>query len=151
MADAYICDAIRTPFGRYGGALARERPDDLAAHVVTALLHRTPALDPASIDDVLVGDANQAGEDNRNVGRMACLLAGLPTSVPGATVNRFCGSSLDAAIQASRLIETGDAGTVLVGGVESMTRAPWVLMKPEHGFPRARRRPAIPRRVARHL
>jgi acetyl-CoA acetyltransferase family protein len=136
MNAAFVLDAVRTPFGRYGGGLSGLRPDDLAAHVVQALLERTPGLEPARIDDVLFGDANQAGEDNRNVARMACLLAGLPTSVPGATVNRLCGSSLDAAMQASRMIECGDAGTVLVGGVESMSRAPWVMLKPERAFPR---------------
>jgi acetyl-CoA acetyltransferase family protein len=129
-------DAVRTPFGRYGGALADIRPDDLAAHVVGALVRRSPGLDPTRIDDVLFGDANQAGEDNRNVGRMAALLAGLPTSVPGSTTNRLCGSSLDAAIQASRMIECGDAATVVVGGVESMSRAPWVMLKPDRAFPR---------------
>jgi acetyl-CoA acetyltransferase family protein len=137
VAGAYIVDAVRTPFGRYGGALARVRPDDLAAHAVKALLERLPALDPELLDDVLFGDANGAGEDNRNVARMAVLLAGLPTGVPAATVNRLCGSSLDAAMQASRQIETGDASLVLVGGVESMSRAPWVMLKPEHGFERA--------------
>jgi acetyl-CoA acetyltransferase family protein len=136
MPTAYVLDAIRTPFGRYGGGLSGVRPDDLAAHVVRELLARTPGLDPARIDDVLFGDANGAGEDNRNVARMAALLAGLPTSVTGATINRLCGSSLDAAMQASRMIECGDAGIVLVGGVESMSRAPWVLLKPERGFPR---------------
>jgi acetyl-CoA acetyltransferase family protein len=136
VSAAYVLDAVRTPFGRYGGGLAGVRPDDLAAHVVRTLLARAPALDPARIDDVLFGDANQAGEDNRNVARMACLLAGLTTSVPGATVNRLCGSSLDAAMQASRMIECGDASTVLVGGVESMSRAPWVLLKPERAYPR---------------
>ena len=136
MSSAYVIDAVRTPFGRYGGALSSARPDDLAAHVVRALVDRQPELDPGRIDDVIFGDANQAGEDNRNVARMATLLAGLPTAVPGATVNRLCGSSLDAAMQASRSIETGDASTVLVGGVESMSRAPWVLLKPERGFPR---------------
>jgi acetyl-CoA acetyltransferase len=112
------------------------RPDDLAAHVVRELLARSPDLDPETIDDVLFGNANGAGEDNRNVARMAVLLAGMPTSVPGATVNRLCGSSLDAAMQASRAIESGDASVVLVGGVESMSRAPWVLLKPERGFAR---------------
>ncbi len=136
MSSAYVIDAVRTPFGRYGGALSSARPDDLAAHVVRALVDRQPELDPGRIDDVIFGDANQAGEDNRNVARMATLLAGLPTAVPGVTVNRLCGSSLDAAMQASRSIETGDASTVLVGGVESMSRAPWVLLKPERGFPR---------------
>jgi acetyl-CoA acetyltransferase family protein len=133
--SAYILDAVRAPFGRYGGALAKVRPDDLGAHVVKALLQRSPDLDPARIDDVTFGNANGAGEDNRNVARMSALLAGLPTSVPGNTVNRLCGSSLDAAMQASRAIETGDADVVLVGGVESMSRAPWVVLKPEKGFP----------------
>ena len=133
--SAYILDAVRTPFGRYGGALAKVRPDDLGAHVVKAILQRSPDLDPAQIDDVSFGNANGAGEDNRNVGRMAVLLAGLPTSVPANTVNRLCGSSLDAAMLASRAVETGDADVVLVGGVESMSRAPWVMLKPEKGFP----------------
>jgi len=136
MTAAYVYDAIRTPFGRHGGALAEVRPDDLAAHVVGELLGRSPELDPERIDDVLFGNANGAGEDNRNVARMAVLLAGLPTSVPGATVNRLCGSSLDAAMQASRAIETGDASLVLVGGVESMSRAPWVVPKPERPYAR---------------
>jgi acetyl-CoA acetyltransferase family protein len=111
------------------------RPDDLAAHALRALLDRTPALDPADIDDVVLGNANGAGEDNRDVGRMAVLLAGLPTSVPGVAVNRLCGSSLEAAIQGSRAIAAGDASVVVAGGVESMTRAPWVLLKPAKGFP----------------
>jgi acetyl-CoA acetyltransferase family protein len=136
MSSAYILDAVRTPFGRYGGALAGVRPDDLGAHVVKAVLDRAPDLDPARVDDVLFGDANQAGEDNRNVARMAWLLNGLPTSVPGATINRLCGSSLDAAMQASRAIESGDASIVLVGGVESMSRAPWILLKTEQPYPR---------------
>jgi acetyl-CoA acetyltransferase family protein len=136
MSAAYVLDAVRTPFGRYGGGLASVRPDDLGAHAVRALLARAPELDPARIDDVLFGDANGAGEDNRNVARMAVLLAGLPTSIPGATINRLCGSSLDAAMQASRTIEGGDASIVLVGGVESMSRAPWILLKPERAFPR---------------
>jgi acetyl-CoA acetyltransferase family protein len=129
---AYVFDAVRTPFGRYGGALAGVRPDDLAAHVVRAIVNRNPGIEP---DDVLFGNANGAGEDNRDVARMAVLLAGLPTSVPGSTINRLCGSSLDAAMQASRAVETGDADLVLVGGVESMSRAPWVLLKPEKGYP----------------
>jgi acetyl-CoA acetyltransferase family protein len=132
---AYVYEAIRTPFGRYGGALSGVRPDDLGAHAVRALLERVPELDPEAIDDALFGNANGAGEDNRDVARMAVLLAGLPTSVPGATVNRLCGSSLEAAIQGSRAIETGDAEVILVGGVESMSRAPWVLLKPERPFP----------------
>ncbi len=136
MSAAYIVDAVRSPFGRYGGGLSHVRPDDLGAHVVRALLDRAPELDPARVDDVLFGDANQAGEDNRNVARMAWLLNDLPTSVPGATINRLCGSSLDAAMQASRAIEVGDASIVVVGGVESMSRAPWVLLKTERPFPR---------------
>ena len=111
MSAAYVLDAVRTPFGRYGGGLSGVRPDDLAAHVVRALMERNPGLDPERIDDVLFGDANGAGEDNRNVARMAALLAGFPTSVTGATINRLCGSSLDAAMQASRMIECGDAGS----------------------------------------
>jgi acetyl-CoA acetyltransferase family protein len=134
VADAYLYDGIRTPFGRYGGGLAATRPDDLAAHVVRELLARHPDLDHERIDEVIFGDANQAGEDNRNVARMAVLLAGLPTSIPGTTVNRLCGSSLDGAMQASRMVETGDASCVLVGGVESMSRAPGVLLKPEKAF-----------------
>ena len=135
MASAYLYDAVRTPFGRYGGALSRVRPDDLAAHSIRALLDRLPALEHDAIDDVILGNANGAGEENRDVARMAVLLAGLPTSVPGVTVNRLCGSSLEAAIQAARAIEAGDASIVIAGGVESMTRAPWVLQKPEKGFP----------------
>src|SRR3954469_3378318 len=136
MSAAYIVDAVRTPFGRYGGALAGVRPDDLGAHVLKALLERNEELDPDVVDEVVYGDANQAGEDNRNVARMATLLAGFPTSVPGTTVNRLCGSSLDAAMQASRGIERGDQSMVVVGGVESMSRAPWVLLKPERSFAR---------------
>jgi acetyl-CoA acetyltransferase family protein len=136
VSAAYVLDAVRSPFGRYGGGLSHVRPDDLGAHAVRALLERSPALDPARVDDVLFGDANQAGEDNRNVGRMAWLLNGLPTSVPGATINRLCGSSLDAAMQASRMIEGADASIVLVGGVESMSRAPWIMLKTERPFPR---------------
>jgi acetyl-CoA acetyltransferase family protein len=133
--SAYILDAVRVPFGRYGGALAKVRPDDLGAHVIKSLLDRSPQLDHAQIDEVTFGNANGAGEDNRNIARMSALLAGLPTSVPGNTVNRLCGSSLDAAMGASRAIETGDADVVVVGGVESMSRAPWVVLKPEKGFP----------------
>jgi len=135
MKASFVFDAIRTPFGRYGKSLAGVRPDDLAAGAITALLKRHPDLDPARIDEVLLGDANQAGEDNRNVARMAAILAGLPTSVPGATVNRLCGSSVESVIQASRAVETGDANLVLAGGVESMSRAPWVLPKPERPYP----------------
>jgi acetyl-CoA acetyltransferase family protein len=137
MSDAYIVDAVRTPAGKLGGALAHVRPDDLAAHVVRAVVERNDALDPERIDEVYFGDANQAGEDNRNVARMAVLLAGLPTSIPGATVNRLCGSGMEAAFSASRAIAAGDASICLAGGVESMSRAPWVLLKPERPFPRA--------------
>ncbi|MET0418725.1 MAG: thiolase family protein, partial [Actinoplanes sp.] len=133
--SAFVYAAVRSPFGRFNGALAGVRPDDLAAGVIESLLSRAPGLDPATIDEVVWGNANGAGEENRNVGRMAALLAGLPTSVPGTTVNRLCGSSLDAAMIGSRAIETGDAEVVLAGGVESMTRAPWVLPKPAKGFP----------------
>ncbi|MGW3913155.1 thiolase family protein [Streptomyces sp. NPDC005070] len=135
MKDVYIVDAVRTPIGRYGGSLAAVRPDDLAAHAVRELLARTPDLDPARIEDVYFGNANGAGEENRNVGRMAALLAGLPTSVPGVTVNRLCASGLEAVIQAARAIALGDASIVLAGGVESMTRAPYVLPKSEKPFP----------------
>ena len=135
MSASYIYEAVRTPFGRYGGALSGVRPDDLAAEVLKALLARVPELDPARIDDVIYGLANGSGEDNRDVARMAVLLAGLPTSVPGATVNRLCGSSLEASIQAARAIECGDAELVVVGGVESMSRAPWILPKPSKAFP----------------
>ncbi|MEU2779626.1 thiolase family protein [Streptomyces sp. NPDC007162] len=133
--SAFLYAATRTPFGRYNGALAGVRPDDLAAAAITSTLARVPGLDPAAVDDVVWGNANGAGEENRNVGRMAALLAGLPVSVPGTTVNRLCGSSLDAAMTASRTIESGDAEVVLTGGVESMTRAPWVLPKPAKPFP----------------
>jgi acetyl-CoA acetyltransferase family protein len=135
MSDAFVYAAARTPFGRFGGGLAEVRPDDLGAAAITAVLAKAPGLEPEAIGDVVWGCANQAGEDNRNVGRMAVLLAGLPVSVPAVTVNRLCGSSLDAAMQGSRAIETGDASVVLTGGVESMTRAPWVLPKPSKGFP----------------
>jgi acetyl-CoA acetyltransferase family protein len=135
MGDSFLYAGLRTPFGRYAGALAASRPDDLAAAVVRAVVDRAPALDPADVDDVILGCANGAGEDNRNVARMAVLLAGLPVSVPGVTVNRLCGSSLQAAMDAARLVETGDASVVVAGGVESMTRAPWVLPKPAKGFP----------------
>jgi acetyl-CoA acetyltransferase family protein len=133
--EVLILDAVRTPVGRLGGGLAGVRPDDLAAHVLRALLARTPTLDPGRIDEVYLGDTNGAGEDNRNVARMAALLAGMPTSVPGATVNRLCGSGLEATIQGSRAIAVGDAALCVVGGVESMSRAPWVLLKPDRPFP----------------
>ncbi|HEX3207318.1 MAG TPA: beta-ketoacyl synthase N-terminal-like domain-containing protein, partial [Propionibacteriaceae bacterium] len=135
MTAAYLYDAVRTPFSRFNGALAGVRPDDLASYVITALLERNPKLESAAVDEVIFGNANGAGEDNRNLGRMASLLAGLPVSVPATTVNRLCGSSLDAAMIASRSIETGDAEIVIAGGAESMTRSPWVLMKPERPFP----------------
>jgi acetyl-CoA acetyltransferase family protein len=135
IRDVYIVDAVRTPIGKFGGALSSVRPDDLAAHVVRALVDRTPDLDPGRIDDVYFGDANGAGEDNRDVARMAVLLAGLPVSVPGVTVNRLCGSGLEAVVQAARAVALGDASVVLAGGVESMSRAPWVVPKPERGFP----------------
>lgn len=135
MTASYLYAASRTPFGRFGGALAGVRPDDLAATALSGVLAKAPGLDPSAIGDVFWGNTNGAGEDNHNVGRMAVLLAGLPTSVPATTVNRLCGSSLDAAIMASRAVETGDADIVAAGGVESMTRAPWVLPKPSRGFP----------------
>jgi acetyl-CoA acetyltransferase family protein len=135
--ETYIVDAVRTPTGRYGGALAGVRPDDLAARVVGALVERNPGLDPERIDDVFFGNANGAGEENRDVARMATLLAGLPTSVPGATVNRLCGSGMEATVEANRAIAVGDASICISGGVESMSRAPWVVMKPESGYTRS--------------
>ncbi|MGC5617047.1 thiolase family protein [Georgenia sp. Z1491] len=132
---AYVYDAVRTPFGRYGKGLAAVRPDDLLASTMVALLERHPDLDPATIDDVVMGNANGAGEENRDVARMSSLLAGIPVTVPGVTVNRLCGSGVEAVIQASRAIEAGDADLVLAGGVESMSRAPWVVLKPERAFP----------------
>lgn len=135
MTSSYVYAAVRTPFGRFNGGLAGVRTDDLAAAVVRSALARTPDLDPAGIGDVVWGNANGAGEDNRNVGRMAALLAGVPVGVPAVTVNRLCGSSLEALIAGARTIETGDADIVLTGGVESMTRAPWVLPKPDRAFP----------------
>jgi len=131
---AFVYDAVRTPFGRFRKALADVRPDDLAASTLRALIDRHPHLDPAAIDDVILGDANQAGEDNRNVARMAVLLAGLPVTVPGATVNRLCGSGVEAIVQSSRAIETGDARLMVAGGVESMTRAPWIMLKPDRPY-----------------
>ncbi|WP_329348568.1 thiolase family protein [Streptomyces sp. NBC_01261] len=135
MNPVYIVDAVRTPIGRYSGGLASVRPDDLAAHALRELLARTPDLDPSRIEDVYFGNANGAGEENRNVARMAGLLAGLPTSVPGVTVNRLCASGLEAVIQAARAIAVGDASIAVAGGVESMTRAPYVLPKPDRPFP----------------
>jgi acetyl-CoA acyltransferase len=136
VSAAYICDAVRTPFGRYGGALAAVRPDDLAAIPIRALLGRNSRLDPAAIDDVILGCANQAGEDNRNVARMALLLAGLPDSVPGGTVNRLCGSGLDAIAIAARVICSGEAEVIVAGGVESMSRAPYVVSKSTAAYAR---------------
>jgi acetyl-CoA acyltransferase len=137
LKPVFVCDAVRTPFGRYGGALATVRPDDLAAHVLAALLQRSAGLDPAAIDEVYLGCANQAGEDNRNVARMAALLAGLPDSVPGATINRLCGSGLDATAIGARAIASGECGLVLAGGVESMSRAPFVMGKADSAYARA--------------
>ena len=136
MADAFIVDAVRTRTGRYGGGLATVRPDDLAATVVGALAERNPDLDPERIDDVFFGNSNGAGEENRNVARMAVLLAGLPVTVPGATVNRLCGSGMEAAVEASRAIAVGDASVCIAGGVESMSRAPHVTLKAEKPFDR---------------
>jgi 3-oxoadipyl-CoA thiolase len=137
MTDAYIVDAIRTPFGRFGGSLAGVRADDLGALPIAALMARNPGVDWSQVDDVYYGCANQAGEDNRNVARMAALLAGLPTSVPGSTINRLCGSSLDAVGLAARAIRTGEAHLVIAGGVESMTRAPFVMAKADTAFSRS--------------
>jgi 3-oxoadipyl-CoA thiolase len=136
MTDAYIVDAIRTPFGRFGGSLASVRADDLAALPIAALIDRNPSVDWAKVDDVYYGCANQAGEDNRNVAHMAGLLAGLPPSVPGSTINRLCGSSLDAVGMAARAIKTGEAHLIIAGGVESMTRAPFVMAKADTAFSR---------------
>jgi len=136
VSNAFICDAIRTPFGRYGGALAAVRTDDLAAIPIKALMDRNAKVDWAALDDVIYGCANQAGEDNRNVARMALLLAGLPVEVPGATVNRLCGSSLDAISVAARAIKSGESDLVIAGGVESMSRAPFVMGKAEAPFAR---------------
>ncbi|MCS6809802.1 MAG: acetyl-CoA C-acyltransferase, partial [Tepidimonas sp.] len=137
MTHAFICDAIRTPIGRYGGALSSVRTDDLAAKPIEALMARNPRVDWGALDDVIFGCANQAGEDNRNVARMAALLAGLPVEVPGATVNRLCGSGLDAVGSAARAIRAGEADLLIAGGVESMSRAPFVMPKAETAFSRA--------------
>ena len=137
MNEAFICDAIRTPFGRYGGALATVRADDLGAVPLRALMERNPAVDWSAVDDVVYGCANQAGEDNRNVGRMSLLLAGLPQQVPGSTINRLCGSSMDALTIAARAIKAGEASLMIAGGVESMSRAPFVLAKATEAFSRA--------------
>ncbi len=136
MSDAYILDAVRTPIGKIGGALAGVRPDDLASGVIASLLERHGALDPVTIDDVHLGNGNGAGEENRNVARMASLLAGLPTSVPGATTNRLCGSGMEAVLNASREVAVGDASLTIAGGVESMSRAPWAVQKPDKPYER---------------
>ena len=136
MIDVYICDYIRTPIGRYGGALSSVRADDLGAVPLKALIDRNPSLDPAAIDEVIFGCANQAGEDNRNVARMSLLLAGYPETVPGTTMNRLCGSGMDAVITAARAIKAGEAEVIIAGGVESMSRAPFVMPKAETAFAR---------------
>ncbi|WP_269747176.1 beta-ketoacyl synthase N-terminal-like domain-containing protein, partial [Burkholderia ubonensis] len=136
MTDAYICDAIRTPIGRYGGALKDVRADDLGAVPIRALIERNRDVDWSAIDDVIYGCANQAGEDNRNVARMSALLAGLPTAVPGTTLNRLCGSGMDAVGSAARAIKSGEAGLMIAGGVESMTPAPVVVGKAGGAFAR---------------
>lgn len=135
MREVWIIDAVRTPIGRYGGAFKDVRPDDLGAHVIKSLVERT-GIDPELVEDVIMGCANQAGEDNRNVARMSLLLAGLPTSVPGVTVNRLCASGLEAVIQGARAVMCGEADVIIAGGVESMTRAPFVMAKPEQAYPR---------------
>src|SRR5213082_1897364 len=137
MTEALICAAVRTPIGRYAGALAPVRTDDLASLPIKALIARNPGVDWATVDDVVYGCANQAGEDNRNVGRMALLLAGLPETVPGSTVNRLCGSSMDAIGVAARALKSGEADLMIAGGVESMSRAPFVMGKAESAFARA--------------
>src|SRR5262245_49495534 len=137
MSQAYICDAIRTPIGRYGGVLASVRTDDLAALPIRALIERNRAVEWSKVDDVIYGCANQAGEDNRNVAHMASLLAGLPVDVPGATVNRLCGSSMDAVGTAARAIRSGEADLLVAGGVESMSRAPFVVGKADTAFSRS--------------
>src|ERR1700693_2666782 len=136
MPDAFICDPIRTPFGRYGGALSSVRTDDLAAIPIKALVQRNSSVDWSAVDDVILGCANQAGEDNRNIARMALLLAGLPQTVPGTTMNRLCGSSMDAVSVAARAIKTGENSLVIAGGVESMSRAPFVMAKSDVAFHR---------------
>ena len=136
MNEVFICDAVRTPFGRYGGALATIRTDDLGALPMRALMERNVGVDWGALDDVIYGCANQAGEDNRNVARMALLLAGLPKEVPGATINRLCGSSMDAIGIAARAIKSGETEMMIAGGVESMTRAPFVMGKADSAFSR---------------
>lgn len=137
MSEAFICDYIRTPIGRYGGALSKMRADDLAAHPLTSLMARNPDMDPSAIEEVWLGCANQAGEDNRNVARMAGLLAGLPETVPGVTLNRLCGSGMEAVASAARAIRAGDMALAIAGGVESMSRAPFVMPKADAAFSRA--------------
>ena len=139
MSDAFICDVIRTPFGRYGGALSTVRTDDLAAIPIKALLERNSSVDWSAVDDVILGCANQSGEDNRNVARMTLLLAGLPLTVPGSTINRLCGSSLDAISIAARAIKSAENALVIAGGVESMSRAPLVLSKPDAPWARTQK------------
>src|SRR5699024_5087334 len=136
MTEAYLCDGIRTPFGRYGGALSAVRADDLAALPLRALMDRYPAIDWQNVDDVIFGCANQAGEDSRNVARMAALLAGMPTNVPGTTINRLCASGLDAIGTAARAIKSGEANLLIAGGVESMSRAPYVMSTGDQAFSR---------------
>src|SRR6478735_9154558 len=137
MAEAFICDAVRTPIGRYSGALSAVRADDLAAIPLKALMDRNPRVDWTAVDDLIYGCANQAGEDNRNVARMAVLLSGLPVTIPGATINRLCGSGMDAVGQSARAIRAGDCDLMIAGGVESMSRAPFVIPKAESAFSRA--------------
>src|ERR1044072_3251176 len=136
MKEAYIIDSVRTPVGRYDGALRTIRPDDLLAHVIKALMRRNPGVDPNAVEDVIAGAANQSGEDNRDVARMAALLAGLPVSVAGSTVNRLCGSGLQAVMDASRAIQCGEGDIYIAGGVESMTRAPFVMAKHDGAWSR---------------
>src|ERR1700729_1582083 len=136
MKAAYVIDAVRTPIGKYGGGLSSIRPDDLLAHVIRVLLTRNPSVDRSAIEDVIAGDANQAGEDNRNVARMAALLAGLPVTVAGNTVNRLCASGLQAIMDASRAIACGEGSVFIAGGIESMTRAPFIMGKANHAFNR---------------
>ena len=136
MFEAFICDGIRTPIGKYGGSLSSLRPDDLAALVINHLIKKNPKMDPNEIDEVIFGCANQAGEDNRNVARMATLLSGLPISIPATTINRLCGSGLDAVIVACRAIMTGEMDLIIAGGVESMSRAPFVMPKADSAFSR---------------
>ena len=137
IRTAYVCDAVRTPIGRFGGALSHVRADDLAALPIQALMARLPALDWAALDEVILGAANQSGEDNRNIGRMAVLLAGLPHTTPGTTINRLCASGLDAVGTAARAIRAGEQDLVIAGGAESMTRAPYVMGKAETAFSRS--------------